>query len=34
MNGDRMGSMDSTDMVQDRDQWMAQVNTVINLKVP
>jgi hypothetical protein len=26
--------MDRTDLAQDRGQWMALVNTVINLRVP
>jgi hypothetical protein len=28
------GSMDWIDRVQDRDQWRALVNTVMNLRVP
>jgi hypothetical protein len=27
------GDMDSIDLVQDRDQWMALVNTVMNLRI-
>jgi len=29
-----MGSMDWTDVAQDRDRWMALVNAVMNLRVP
>jgi hypothetical protein len=29
-----MGSLDWIDMAQDRDQWKALVNTVMNLRVP
>jgi hypothetical protein len=28
------GSMDWTDLAQDRDQWRALLNTVMNLRVP
>jgi hypothetical protein len=28
------GAMDWIDLVQDRDQWMALVNTVMNLRLP
>jgi hypothetical protein len=28
------GGMDWIDVAQDRDQWMALVNTVMNLRVP
>jgi hypothetical protein len=28
------GGMDWIDLVEDRDQWMALVNTVMNIRVP
>jgi hypothetical protein len=28
------GDMDWIDLAKDRDQWMAVVNTVMNLRVP
>jgi hypothetical protein len=30
----RWGDMDLIDLAQDRNQWRALVNTVINLQVP
>jgi hypothetical protein len=34
LRGIRWGGMDWIDLAQDRDQWRALVNTVINLRVP
>jgi hypothetical protein len=31
---DRWDGVDWIDMAQDRDQWKALVNTVLNLRVP
>jgi hypothetical protein len=28
------GAMDGIDLAQDRDQWRALVNTILNLRVP
>jgi hypothetical protein len=30
----RSNGMDGIDLVQDRDQWMALLNTAMNLRVP
>jgi hypothetical protein len=34
LRGIRCDGMDSIDLAQDRDQWRALVNTVMNLRVP
>jgi hypothetical protein len=34
LRGIGWGDMGWTDLAQDMDQWMALVNTVINLRVP
>jgi hypothetical protein len=34
LRGIGWGGMDWIDLAQDRDQWRALVNTVINLRVP
>jgi hypothetical protein len=34
LRGIEWGGMDSLEQAQDRDQWRALVNTVINLRVP
>jgi hypothetical protein len=34
LRGIEWGSMDWTDLAQNRDQWRARVNTVMNLGVP
>jgi hypothetical protein len=34
LRGIRWGGMDWIDLAQDKDQWRALVNTVMNLRVP
>jgi hypothetical protein len=34
VRGIGLGGMDWTDLAQDRDQWRALVNTVMNLRIP
>jgi hypothetical protein len=34
LRGTEWGCMDWTELVQDRGQWMALVNTIMDLRVP